>query len=98
MVKNGRGVLLLVLLFSLLAFAPRAAVASPAAVALTPASAVVSAIVSASVSAVAETSPVAVEPEPEATAEPAPADHTATLVTQFAAGVRGSRAPPAQSA
>jgi hypothetical protein len=36
--------------------------------------------------------------EPRATVEPAPADRTTVLVTQFAAGVRGSRAPPAQSA
>jgi hypothetical protein len=30
--------------------------------------------------------------------EPAAADHTTALVAQFTAGVRGSRAPPAQSA
>jgi hypothetical protein len=34
----------------------------------------------------------------EAAAEPAPADRTTILLTQFTAGVRGSRAPPAASA
>jgi hypothetical protein len=41
--------------------------------------------------------PVAAVPS-ETSAEPAPADRATVLFTQFTAGVRGSRAPPAASA